>query len=182
MTCARARAGQHDRTTREGASKGRTVATGAKKPLRLLQVARRGPYTGPIDPADLQDLVTRAHIARRLHLPRARVQRAIASAGFPPPLGRLGPSIVWRWADVRRWAEDAAGHPEGPSEEGLHLAEIRDRFRAAGFRLKISQDPAGGWQAVRVAVGRPSAAGQAFRGASAVEAAERALDWLQTHK
>jgi hypothetical protein len=147
-----------------------------------LQVAPRGPYTGPIDPDGLQDLVTRAHIARRLHLPRARVERAIASEGFPPPLGRLGASTVWRWADVRRWAEGAAGRPEGPSEEGLHLAEIRDRFRAAGFRLKISQDPDGGWRAVRIAAGRPSAAGQAFHGASAVEAAERALEWLQTHK
>jgi hypothetical protein len=176
------RAGLHDTTTRGEASKGRAVATGPKTPLRLLQVGLRSPYTGPVEVHGLQDLVTRAHIARRLHLSRGRVTRATESAEFPAPLGRLGDSPVWRWADVRRWAEGAAGRPEGPSEEGLHLAEIRDHFRGAGFRLKIAQDPEGGWRATRVAVGRPSSAGQVFRGATAVEAAERALDWLRTHK
>jgi len=132
-------------------------------------------------PAGANDLVTRGHIARRLHLSRARVATAVASPGFPAPLGRLGQSPVWRWSDVRAWAEGAAGSPEGPSPEGLRLAGIRDHFRGAGFRLKISQDPDGGWKAVRVAAGRPSAAGEAFRGATALEAAENALEWLQTH-
>ena len=127
------------------------------------------------------DLVTRGHIARRLHLSRARVAAAVASPGFPAPLGLLRQSPIWRWSDVRAWAEGAAGSPEGPSPEGLRLAGIRDHFRGAGFRLKISQDPAGGWKAVRVAAGRPSAAGEAFRGATALEAAENALEWLQTH-
>ncbi len=132
-------------------------------------------------PDGLQDLVTRAAIARRLHLGRARVERAVASPGFPAPLGRLGGLVVWRWSEVRAWAEGAEGRPEGPTPEGMRLAGIRDRFRGAGFRLKIAQDPAGGWQAVRVAPGRPSSAGQVFRGASAIEAAERALEWLETH-
>lgn len=132
-------------------------------------------------PDGLDDLVTRAHIARRLHLTRARVEHAIAAPGFPAPLGRLGPSVVWRWADVRRWAERAIGAPEGPSAEAMRVAGIRDHFRAAGFRLKITQDAQGGWRAVRVATGRPSAAGEAFEGRSALEAAERALAWLETH-
>jgi len=132
-------------------------------------------------PDGLQDLVTRAHIARRLHLPRARVERATGTPGFPAPIGRLGQSVVWRWSDVRAWAEGAAGAPEGPTPEGMRLAGIRDHFREAGFRLKIAQDPRGGWQAVRVAVGRRSTAGEVFRGTTALEAAERALDWLQTH-
>ena len=132
-------------------------------------------------PDGLQDLVTRAHIARRLHLTRARVAGATTSAGFPVPLGRVGPSPVWRWAEVRRWAEGATGHPDGPSEEGMRLAGIRDHFRAAGFRLKIAGDDGGGWQAIRIAAGRPSAAGEVFRGATALDAAESALDWLQTH-
>lgn len=126
------------------------------------------------------DLVTRGHIARRLHLSRARAAAAAASPGFPAPIGRLGQSPVWRWAEVRAWAEGAAGSPEGPSPEGLRLAGIRDHFRAAGFRLKISRDQ-DGWKAVRIAAGRPSAAGEAFRGATALEAAETALEWLQTH-
>jgi hypothetical protein len=128
------------------------------------------------------DLVTRGHIARRLHLSRARVESAVSSPGFPEPVGHLGASAIWRWTDVRAWAEGAAGSAVGPSAEGLRLASIRDHFREAGFRLKIAPDPAGGgWKAVRVAAGRPSAAGQAFTGATALEAAESALKWLETH-
>ena len=128
------------------------------------------------------DLVTRGHIARRLHLSRAHLASAISSPGFPEPVGHLAASPIWRWADVRAWAEEAAGSPVGPSEEGLRLARIRDHFRGAGFRLKIAPNPAGGgWQAVRVAAGRPSAAGEVFSGASALEAAESALRWLETH-
>jgi hypothetical protein len=127
------------------------------------------------------NLVTRGHIARRLHLTRARTEAAVASRGFPEPLGHLDGSPIWRWNDVRAWAENAAGSPAGPSEDGLRLANIRDRFRAAGFRLKIAQDADGGWTAVRVAPGRRSALGDALQGATAVEAAENALRWLETH-
>ncbi len=126
--------------------------------------------------------MTPGHIARRLHLTRARTQAAVASAGFPQPLGHLDGSPIWRWSDVRAWAEGAAGSPAGPSEDGLRLANIRDRFRAAGFRLKIAEDAGGdGWTAVRVAPGRRSTLGDAFQGATAVEAAENALRWLETH-
>ncbi len=134
-------------------------------------------------PDGLTDLVTRTHIARRLHLGRAALATAVASEGFPAPLGRLGPSEVWRWSDVRAWAEDSAGRPGGPTPEGLRLAAIRDRFRAAGFRLKLEQDRGnGGWTATRVAPKRPTtAAGEVFHGADAQEAAEKALAWLETH-
>jgi len=126
--------------------------------------------------------VTRAHIARRLHLTRARTEAAVASSGFPDPLGHLDGAPIWRWSDVRAWAERAAGSPAGPSEDGLRLANIRDRFRGAGFRLKIAQDPDGpGWSAVRVAPGRRSTLGDAFQGSTALEAAENALKWLETH-
>ena len=134
-------------------------------------------------PDGLSDLVTRTHIARRLHLTRAALARAVAAPGFPQPLGRLGPSEVWRWTDVRSWAEDAAGRPGGPSAEGLRLATIRDRFRGAGFRLKLAPDAEGdGWTARRVAPKRPTTqTGEVFRGRDAREAAERALEWLETH-
>lgn len=134
-----------------------------------------------VHPDGLQDLVTRTHIGRRLHIPRARVDEAVAAEGFPAPLGRVGPSRVWRWSEVRSWAEGATGSPGGPSAEGMRLAHIRDHFRAAGFRLKITRSADGGWQALKIAAGRPSAAGQAFTGASALEAAENALAWLETH-
>ena len=133
-------------------------------------------------PDGLQDLVTRAHIARRLHVSRGQMEKAVASPGFPAPVGRVGPSRVWRWSEVRDWAEGATGTPGGPSEEGMRLAHIRDHFRGAGFRLKIARGADGGWTATRVASGRPSAAGQPFAGATAVEAAENALEWLQTHQ
>jgi predicted DNA-binding transcriptional regulator AlpA len=129
----------------------------------------------------LEDLVTRAHIARRLHLSRAAAARAASAPGFPAPVGRLGASVVWRWSDVRAWAEAERGRPGGPTDEAMHVAGIRDRFRAAGFRLKIVPDPEGGWRAVRVAIGGHSATGQPFRGATREEAAERALAWLETH-
>ena len=90
--------------------------------------------------------------------------------------------VTHETSDVRAWAEGAAGSPAGPSVDGLRLANIRDRFRGAGFRLKIAQDgEGGGWTAVRVAPGRRSALGDAFHGATAVEAAENALRWLETH-
>ena len=82
---------------------------------------------------------------------------------------------------MRDWAEGATGSPGGPSADGMRLAHIRDHFRAAGFRLKITRTGDGGWQALRIAAGRPSSAGQAFTGASALEAAESALAWLETH-
>ncbi len=133
-------------------------------------------------PDGLQDLVTRAQVARRLHLTRGALARAIGSPGFPAPFGRVGTSEIWRWSDVRAWAEDAADRPGGPTSEGLRLANIRDRFRGAGFRLKLEPDRVGGgWTATRVAPGRASSTGEAFHGADAREAAERALEWLETH-
>jgi hypothetical protein len=129
------------------------------------------------------NLVTRGHIARRLHLSRARTEAAVASPGFPEPLGHLDSSPIWRWSDVRAWAESTAGSPAGPSEDGLRLAGIRDRFRAAGFRLKIAPDADGeGWSAVRVSPGRRSTLGDAFHGRTALDAAEKALTWLETHR
>ena len=68
-------------------------------------------------PDGLQDLVTRAAIARRLHLSPGRLEAALRAHGFPAPLGRLGAQIVWRWADVRAWAERAqvwTGAGRGP--------------------------------------------------------------------
>lgn len=128
----------------------------------------------------LPDLVTRANIARRLHMGRVGAKAATSAPDFPAPIGRLRDSPVWRWAEVSRWAQGATGSPGGPTPEAMRLAGIRDHFREAGFRLKIVPD-GDGWKAIRVAVGRPSSAGEPFVGDSALQAAERALEWLQTH-
>lgn len=133
-------------------------------------------------PDGLPDLVTSGSIARRLHLTRGRAAAAIDSEGFPAPLGLLRGAPVWRWADVRRWAERAQGTADGPSAEAMRVAGIRDHFRAAGFRLKVRPAPDGdGWRATRIATGDPRRRGDPFEGATALEAAERAMEWLQTH-
>ena len=53
---------------------------------------------------DVADLVSAAEIARRLSLTRERVRQLAATETFPTPLGRIGRSHIWRWADVERWA------------------------------------------------------------------------------
>lgn len=126
-----------------------------------------------------QELVTRAAMARRLHVGRNHLERVTGDPKFPAPVGLLAGAPIWRWSDVQAWADadaEAAHH-----DETEHLAEIRDRFRGAGFRLKIVAHPDGGWQALRIAIGGPTSSGQPFRGATQVEAAEAALAWLQTH-
>ncbi len=55
---------------------------------------------------ELEDLVTAAEIGRRLDPPltRQRVQQLTQTDGFPAPLGRVGHYLVFRWADVEKWA------------------------------------------------------------------------------
>lgn len=55
----------------------------------------------------LEDLVTGAEVARRLGVSRERVRQLAEKPGFPPALGRFGNYIVWRWADVEKWAKSA---------------------------------------------------------------------------
>lgn len=54
------------------------------------------------------DLVVQLDIARRLGVTRQRVNQLAADDAFPAPLGKLGRSLVWDWAEVERWA-DATG-------------------------------------------------------------------------
>jgi predicted DNA-binding transcriptional regulator AlpA len=60
------------------------------------------------------ELVTGAEIARRLGVSRERVRQLAEETGFPPALGRLGASKVWRWADVRAWAKETGRKIEKP--------------------------------------------------------------------
>jgi predicted DNA-binding transcriptional regulator AlpA len=53
---------------------------------------------------EYEDLVTGADIARRLGISRERVRQLGERGDFPVPLGRLGNYVVWRWADVEKWA------------------------------------------------------------------------------
>jgi hypothetical protein len=55
-------------------------------------------------PIHLEDLVTGAEIGRRLGFSTQRVHQLAGTVGFPVPLGRVGNSVVWRWADVEPWA------------------------------------------------------------------------------
>ena len=65
---------------------------------------------------ELEDLVTGAEIGRRLRLSTQRVHQLAEREDFPRPLGRVGNSLVWRWADVSAWdarTERATGRPKG---------------------------------------------------------------------
>lgn len=53
--------------------------------------------------AELEDLVTGAEVGRRLGVSTQRVHQLAERDDFPAPLGRVGNSVVWRWADVEAW-------------------------------------------------------------------------------
>ena|SRR5713226_6496058 len=59
--------------------------------------------TIPHQPPELEDLVTGAEIARRLGFTRARAHQLASRPDFPPPIGRVGNYVVWRWSDVKAW-------------------------------------------------------------------------------
>lgn len=54
-----------------------------------------------------EDLVSGAEIGRRLGVSREAVRKWAKAndRGFPPPLARVGRSLVWDWPAVRTWAE-----------------------------------------------------------------------------
>lgn len=54
---------------------------------------------------NLDDLVTGAEIARRLGLTTSRIHQLRERPDFPTPIGKVGQAIVWRWADVEKWAK-----------------------------------------------------------------------------
>lgn len=54
---------------------------------------------------DLDELVTGAELARRIGVSTQRVHQLRVEPGFPEPIGRVGQAIVWRWRDVKPWAE-----------------------------------------------------------------------------
>jgi predicted DNA-binding transcriptional regulator AlpA len=60
------------------------------------------------------ELVIAADIAERLRISRARVSVLASRSDFPRPVGRLGRSVVWRWASVERWARET--HRLEPAE------------------------------------------------------------------
>lgn len=66
-------------------------------------------------PGELDDLVTGAEIGRRMGVTRARVAQLAAEPGFPPALGRVGASKVWRWADIQGWLA-TSGRPQRVEE------------------------------------------------------------------
>jgi hypothetical protein len=40
--------------------------------------------------------------------------RLAATSSFPPSLGKLGRSAVWRWSSIERWARETGRLPAGP--------------------------------------------------------------------
>jgi predicted DNA-binding transcriptional regulator AlpA len=78
---------------------------------------------------ELEDLVTGADIGRRLSLSTQRVHQLAEALDFPQPLGRVGKAIVWRWADVERWALSRQGQPRtsGQLRQGVLTQVSVDR-------------------------------------------------------
>lgn len=52
------------------------------------------------------ELVIAVDIAKRLGISPQRVHVIASNPGFPPPIGKLGRSAVWRWSAVERWARE----------------------------------------------------------------------------
>lgn len=55
-------------------------------------------------PDQLEDFVTAAEIGRRLGVTRQRASQLGQREDFPPPIGKIGNYVVWRWTDVEPWA------------------------------------------------------------------------------
>jgi predicted DNA-binding transcriptional regulator AlpA len=54
-----------------------------------------------------EDLVSGAEIGRRLGVSREAVRKwaKTPERNFPPPLARVGRSVVWEWRAVKSWAD-----------------------------------------------------------------------------
>lgn len=54
-----------------------------------------------------EDLVSGAEIGRRLGVSREAVRKwaNAPERDFPPPLARVGRSVVWDWGAVKTWAD-----------------------------------------------------------------------------
>jgi hypothetical protein len=48
--------------------------------------------------------VVQLDIAERRGITKQRVAQLAARDDFPPPLGVLGRSTIWRWSPIERWA------------------------------------------------------------------------------
>lgn len=55
--------------------------------------------------AGLSEFVTGADVARRLNLTRERIRQMAESGALPPPAGRVGNYVVWRWRDVESFLQ-----------------------------------------------------------------------------
>lgn len=71
----------------------------------------------------LDELVTRAELARRLGVSGERVRQLAERPHFPAPLGRVGQALVWRWADIEQWAKQRGRTIAAPA--GAHDSAAR---------------------------------------------------------
>lgn len=67
---------------------------------------------GPMGPVDPDDMVGAAEIAERLGLRLAQTVHdwARRHPDFPRPVAKLRMGHVWRWSEVKQWA-DETGRP-----------------------------------------------------------------------
>jgi predicted DNA-binding transcriptional regulator AlpA len=63
------------------------------------------------------EIVDAREVAERLGMKNARsvLDLRIHRLGFPPPVGRVGRTLVWSWSQVATWADESAiAAPERP--------------------------------------------------------------------
>jgi prophage regulatory protein len=84
------------------------------------------------------ELVSGAEIGRRLGISRERVRQLTRRADFPVPLGRVGPSLVWRWDEIDDWRRS---HRLQPSltvrSSGVRFATVAEQ---PGFLEIVERD------------------------------------------
>jgi predicted DNA-binding transcriptional regulator AlpA len=60
------------------------------------------------------DLVGTPEVAARLGLTRERIRQLAAARGrFPPPIGNIRETKVWRWGDIADWIAAGGRRPAG---------------------------------------------------------------------
>jgi predicted DNA-binding transcriptional regulator AlpA len=68
------------------------------------------------------EIVDAREVAERLGMKNARsvLDLRIHRLGFPPPVGRVGRTLVWSWSQVALWADESATQP-GPERMEMIL-------------------------------------------------------------
>lgn len=99
-----------------------TAVEAFERAARALRVPGFGVIEVSLDQGPLgeerHELVSAGEVAHRLGLSRERIRQLTeAAGGFPAAAATIGGYRIWRWSDVRRWA-DLNDRVVGPARGG----------------------------------------------------------------